>query len=200
MPFDLCSMKMELEKLPYRIKLVNAEQYTLNSADNIESYDVEYFQGAYNGDRYSPTSKHGIRIFENDKEIRSAIVCETGGPTGIHEESAVITGNNLYLCCCDSVYCLSIPNLDLKWNKRLDPGTCFGIYPFKGDFIIHGELKVSRIDLNGNQKWTFGARDIFVTQDGTASFKIEEDKIYLKDWEGYEYVIDGNGNEINNKR
>ena len=187
---------MELEIQPYKIKLVNAEQYTLNSADNIESYDVEYFQGDINGDRYYPTSKHGIRIFENDEEIRSAIVCETGGATGIHEESALINGNDLYLCCCDNVYCLSIPNLDLKWNKRLDPATCFGIYSFKGDFIIHGELQISRIDLDGNQKWTFGARDIFVTEDGSDSFKIKEDKIHLKDWMGYNYIIDENGKEI----
>lgn len=187
---------MELEKPPYRIKIVNAKHYTLNSADNIESYDIEYYQDYFNGDRHYPTSKHGIRIFENDEEIRSAVVCKIGGATGIHEESALIIGNNLYLCCCDNIYCLSIPDLDLKWNKRLDPTTCFGIYPFKGDLIIHGELQISRIDLNGNQKWTFGVRDIFVTQDESDSVKIEENKIHLKDWEGYEYIIDGNGKEV----
>ncbi|WP_051568664.1 hypothetical protein [Crocinitomix catalasitica] len=184
---------MELEKSPYRIKLVDAEQYTLNSVDNIEVYDIEYFQD----NRYRPTSKHGIRIFENGQEIRSAIVCETGGATGIHIDSVQIIDNVLYLCCCDSIYSLTIPNLDLNWNKRIDPATCFGIYTYKGDFIVHGELQITRIDMNGLQKWTFGARDIFVTQDGTDSFKIKEDKIYLRDWAGFDYVLDENGKEIN---
>ena len=183
---------MELEKSPYRIKLVDAEKYTLSSVDNIEVYDIEYFQD----NRYRPTSKHGIRLFENGQEIKSAIVCATGGATGIHENSAIIADSALYLCCCDNIYSLAIPSLDLNWNKRIDPATCFGIYTYKGGLIVHGELQITRIGTNGDQKWTFGARDIFVTQDSTDSFKIKEDKIYLRDWEGFDYVLDENGKEI----
>ncbi len=187
---------MELDLSPYWIKLINEEHYTLNSADNVEFYDIEYFQGDVNSDGHNPTSKHGIRVFKNEEEIRSAIVCETGGSTGIHEKSALTNGDSLYLCCCDSIYCLSVPNLNLKWSKRLDPATCLGIHPYKSGFIVHGELQISRIDFNGNQKWTFGAHDIFVTEDGFDSFKINENKIHLKDWEGYDYIIDENGKEI----
>lgn len=187
---------MRLEKKPYEIILEDAQSFTLNSTDNIVSYDVEYFQSSKNQDRYSPTSKHGIRVFLNDEEIRSAVVCEVGGATGIHTNSALIIQDDLFICCCDNIYCLSIPNLDLKWNKRVDPATCFSIYHFKDDLVIHGELQISRIDFEGNEKWTFAARDIFVAQDGTECFSIQNDKIHVKDWGGYEYILDENGKTI----
>jgi hypothetical protein len=108
----------------------------------------------------------------------------------------VITNDSLLICCCDKVYSLSIPKLEIKWKKSFDPATCFAIYPFKGDFIIHGELHVTRIDMDGHEKWNFGARDIFVTPDGKDSFKLIDDKIKLRDWEGYEYILNEQGQEI----
>ena len=187
---------MELQLSPYSIKLLNATNYTINSADNVDAYDLEYFGGTVNEDRHYPTSKHGIRLLENDVEIRSAIVCEMGGATGIHKDCALVTTKVLFICCGDHVYCLSIPDLELKWRKRLDPATCFGIYHFHDDLIVHGELQISRVDLNGNQKWAFGARDIFVTEDGSDAFDIKKHKIYLRDWEGHHYILDEYGNEI----
>ena len=86
--------------------------------------------------------------------------------------------------------------MSINWFKRLDPATCFGIYQFDNDFLIHGELQISRIDINGNEKWTFRARDIFVTSDGDNSFAIQADKILLIDWEGYRYTLDKNGVEV----
>jgi hypothetical protein len=188
---------MEVKHKQYKIKIVNASSYTLNSSDNIEEYKYEYFQGTQNEDRVYPTSKQGIRVFENEEELNSAIVCEVGGATGIQENSFLVEEDNILICCCDKIYSLKIPELSINWTKRLDPATCFAIYKFKGDLIIHGELQISRIDLQGNEKWNFGARDIFVTQDGTESIQIEQETIKLKDWEGYEYILDEFGKEIN---
>jgi len=189
---------MKIQTKQYIIKIENLPNYTLNSQDNIQEFKLQYFNGSQNEDRFYPTSKHGIRIFENDEEINSAIICEVGGATGIHTNSFLIEEDNILICCCDKVYSLKIPDLSINWAKRLDPATCFGIYKFKGDLIIHGELQISRIDFQGNQKWKFGARDIFVTPDGEESFKIVGEIIKLKDWEGYEYILDESGNEIHN--
>ncbi len=175
---------MRVSYKDYTIDIIDDSNYTLNSSDNIVSYDTEYFDGITNTDRVYATSKHGIRINRNGEELASAIICEIGGATTIHDKSA------------DKVYSLSIPALEIKWKRRLDPTTCFAIYPFKGDFVIHGELQVTRIDIDGHEKWNFGARDIFVTLDGKDSFKLLNDKIKLRDWEGYEYILNEHGKEI----
>jgi hypothetical protein len=180
----------------YSIDIFEDKTYTLNSVDNLVKYQFEYFEGEGYEDRFYPTSKYGIRVSQNDTEIRSAIICEIGGATTIHENSFVINNDSVYICCCDKVYSLGLPNLELKWIKRLDPATCFGIYEFGDDFIIHGELQVSRINRQGELKWDFGARDIFVLQDGGKAMTLANNRIYLKDWEGYEYILDFNGKEV----
>lgn len=180
----------------YNIDIVDDSTYTLNSADNNVKYDIEYFGGMLNTDRVYPTSKHGIRISEDGIEIKSAIICEIGGATSIHDTSFVMVDDSILICCCNKVYSLTIPDLKINWKKRLDPETCFSIYPFKDDFIIHGELQITRIDKEGNEKWTFGARDIFITQGGKGSIKFMGEQIILKDWEGYEYVLNEHGQEI----
>ena len=180
----------------YSIDIIDDKTYTLNSVDNLVAYQLVYFEGEGYEDRFYPTSKHGIRVSLDNIEISSAIICEIGGATTIHENSFVINNDSIFICCCDKVYSLGLPNLDLKWIKRFDPATCFGIYEFGNDFIIHGELQISKINKKGELKWDFGARDIFVLQNGGKAMTIDNDMIYLKDWEGYEYILDSNGKEI----
>jgi hypothetical protein len=180
----------------YTVDVVDDSNYTLNSADNIVSYDVEYFDGRTNTDRVYPTSKHGIRITQDGDKLASAVICETGGLTTIHDNSFVFTNDSILICCSNKIYSLSIPRLQLNWKKRFDLATCFAIYPFKGDYIIHGELQITRIDKGGNEKWTFRARDIFVTPDGKDSIELLTDKIKLRDWEGYEYLLNEDGQKI----
>jgi hypothetical protein len=184
---------MKIQYKDYTIEIINDTCYTLNSTDNTRHYDKEYFKGKMNEDRFYPTSKHGIRISQNGKEISSAIICEVGGATGIHDKSFAFTDDSILVCCCDKIYCLQLPRLSLNWRKRFDAATCFGIYDFDGDFLIHGELSVTRIDKDGNEKWNFIGRDILVTNDNTSAFEIYGDKIKLKDWEGYKYMLDKNG-------
>lgn len=187
---------MRVRYKEYIIDIIDDSNYILNSSDNIVSYDKEYFDRMIDTDRIISTSKQGIRIDRNGEDIASAIICEIGGATIIHDKSALVADDSLLICCCDKVYSLSIPKLEIKWKKRFDPATCFAIYPFKEDFIIHGELQVTRIDMNGHEKWNFGARDILVTPDGQESFKLIDDKIKLRDWGGYEYILDEHGQEI----
>lgn len=189
--------EMTVKYKNYSIDVSDDQAYSINSADNTSRYDHVYFDGATNEDRVYPTSKHGIRVRLADKEVASALISEVGGATTIHNKSFVIADNSLLICCCDKVYSLNLPDLSKNWSKRIDPDTCFGIYSFDNDFIVHGELCITRIDKNGNEKWQFGAQDIWVTPDGKESFSIQGDKIFLTDWEGYKYILDKNGVEVN---
>jgi hypothetical protein len=177
----------------YIIEIVNESGYTLNSADNVISYRIEYFDEIAS---IYHTSKHGIRVAQGGIELASAIICETGGTTTVHAHSAVVVADSILICCCDKVYSLSIPELTLNWKRRIDPATCFAIYFFNGDFLIHGELQITRIDKEGNEKWIFAARDIFVAPDGQEAFALTESKIKLKDWQGYEYILNEHGEDI----
>lgn len=180
----------------YSIDIIDDRTFSINSADNLTHYDKEYFTGSINEDRFYPTSKHGIRISRGNTKLTSVIICEVGGSTTIHENCFVISNDSLYICCCDKVYSLKFPDLSVNWSQRLDPATCLSIYSFDNAFIIHGELVITKIDRDGNIIWEFGARDIFVTQDGTDSIAFQGDHILLKDWEGFQYLLDKNGVEI----
>ena len=173
----------------YTIDIVDDANYTLGSADNSHTYDRVYFEET----EYRPTSKHGIRITRDGQSVASAIICENGGATGIHDNSFIITGDVLLICCSDAVYSFKLPTLGLNWRKKLDAVTCFGIYPFKGDYIIHGELEIKRIDLHGNIKWDFSAKDIFVTRDSSEAIRFNGNTIELTDWDGDQYVLNENG-------
>ncbi len=176
----------------YTVEIIDEPNFGLNSNDNTSTYDKIY----YDETGYQPTSMHGIKVSKDGVHLSSAIICEVGGATGIYDNSFIIIDDALLICCCDTVYSFKLPNLTLNWKKEFDLATCFSIYSFKSDFIIHGELQISRVDKNGIKKWEFGARDIFVTSDGKESFGLKEDKIYLRDWQGYEYVINENGQEV----
>jgi hypothetical protein len=176
----------------YTVDIVDEPTFNVGSADNSFKYDKVYFEDT----EFRPTSKHGIKISSDGQIISSAIICETGGATGIHDNSFLIKDDNLLICCCNAVSSFNLPNLTLNWKKEFDQATCFSIYPYKDDFIIHGELEIKRIDKSGQIKRKFSAKDIFVTQDGTESIKLTGDKIELTDWDGDKYILDEHGRVI----
>ncbi|MDG5491996.1 hypothetical protein [Psychroserpens sp. SPM9] len=142
---------------------------------------------------FKPSSKHGIRITENGIETYSALLSETAGATGIYEHSFLIKNDQIYICCSNHIYALNLVDLSVNWRLQCDMATCFGIYEFGEDFIVHGEIQVSRITKNGEIKWRFTARDLFINPDGKTEFKIVENRIELIDWEGYKYELSAEG-------
>lgn len=180
----------------FSIELFDNTDHTIHSKNAVSRYKHKYCENSLYDDAHYPTSKHGIIVSKNGKEISSAILCEVGGATTVHEHSFAVAHDTIFMCCGDKVYSLGLPFLELQWIQQLDTATCFGIYTFNDDFIIHGELQISRINQRGEVQWSFGARDIFVLQDGSKAISIDNNRIYLKDWEGYEYILDSNGNEI----
>jgi hypothetical protein len=178
----------------YVTELFDDRLYDPESNDNLNHYSKFY---KYTADSNSITSAHGIRVFEHDDEISSAIVLRTGGATTVHPNSFSIKNDTLFLCCCSSICALSLPSLDLQWEQKCDIATCFGVYEYEDDLIIHGECEISRITYDGLIKWQFSGKDIFVTLDGRKDFEIIENKIIAIDFQGYTYQLNGNGELIN---
>jgi hypothetical protein len=87
--------------------------------------------------------------------------------------------------------------LDLLWQTKGDPATCFQIFKYKDDYIVHGELEITRVGNDGKIVWQRGGADIFVTLNSSEKdFLVTEDYMLATDWENRTYKFDFDGNEI----
>lgn len=175
------------------IEVFDDPTFQASSAGNKFNYSKHY---SSDNEGYRPTSKHGIKIYQDGKEKNSCIILGNAGITGIYNNSSVVAAGQLLVCCADHIFCLSIPDLNLEWNIQVDQTTCFQIYSLQEDYIVHGELAISRIDKNGNIKWQYSGSDIFVTLDNEEAFTLNPDHIALTDFNYSKYKVDFNGKTI----
>jgi hypothetical protein len=172
------------------IEVLDEPTYRFGSADNNFNYSKHHFG---DGAKQYPISKHGVKVIQDNKEINNCIIIGSGGATGVHKNSSLVDNGQLIICCCDTMFCLTLPDLELKWKTQADQATCFQIFKWKDDYIIHGELEITRLDKDGRVKWKFGGADIFVSIDNEEEFKIEDDGILLTDFTKTKYKIDFEG-------
>ncbi|CAM3969511.1 hypothetical protein MUGA111182_19785 [Mucilaginibacter galii] len=178
----------------YHVKLKDNSTYKPWSTDNAEQYDTVYFFDT----EYRPTSMIAIEVYEYDTLLKKVLVGATGGGTRVSETSFVYDEDRLVMCCCDTLFCLSIPELTLHWNTQADMATCFQIFKYKSDYIIHGEMEVSRVSPNGQIVWSQGGADIFLTLDSKQDFRITDEGIFVTDFEYRKYHWDFDGNYLSN--
>jgi outer membrane protein assembly factor BamB len=119
--------------------------------------------------------------------VVSAIVGASGAGTGVRESSAVLAGDRCFPGVGDQLACLSLPELLLLWHLQGDGATCFGVYrgPEGRGLIVHGELEVSAVTLEGELLWGFAGRDIF-----TGPFRVSGNWVFATDWDGRLYCLD----------
>ena len=176
----------------YRIDIFNDQTFSESSADNVNEYDFVYS----NKSEYHFPSVFGIKIFQDNSLIKSAIIGSIGSGTTIHDTSTIIENDRILVCCSNTIFCLSIPDLTLLWQTQADQATCFEIYKYQDSYIIHGEINISRLDKDGKIIWQHSGADIFTTLDGKDNFKITDNYILVTDWENRKYKFDFNGNAI----
>ena len=172
------------------IEVLDVPIYTCDSADNSFVYNKHYFSG---DEQDYHTSKHGIKIFRDESIIDSCIVIGSYGPTGVHQNSSLLDGDQLLVCCGNTVFCLTLPDLNLKWKTQADWATCFQIFKHQDAYIVHGELDVTKLNKDGQVEWQFSGADIFVSIDNEVAFTIESDGILLTDFNKAKYKIDFDG-------
>lgn len=166
------------------IRLWNEHCYTLGSVDNVHRYDKEYELG---DDRFVFASMHGVECREADGETHSCVVAASGGATGIHEHSGLVRDDSLFLAVGDSLCRLSTSSLEMIWHKKVDDATCFGVHWSDKHkcLVVHGELVISRVSLDGEVAWSAGGKDIF-----TGSIELFDDYVIAEDFENNRYHID----------
>ena len=170
--------------------------YTIKFYDEIDYIsDINsYYKVFISGDIDVLTSQIGIELFENERLISSCLIGSGGGGTGITENSFLFSQDELVVCCSNTVFKLTIPNLNLQWKTVADIYTCFGIYNLEKDYIIRGEGEITRLNNNGEIVWQRGGRDIWTTAEGVDDFAIYDNYILATDWDYYRYKFDFDGN------
>ncbi|MBE9577220.1 hypothetical protein [Flavobacterium proteolyticum] len=174
------------------ISIFSDSAYSLDSTDNLNNYDKKYFDES----DYIFPSIYTIKVAKNGEEF-SAVIGSEGGATAASNTSVIVDNNKLFMCCGDSVYCLSLPELNLNWKTKADMITCFELFKIDNFFIVHGELQISRLSLEGVIEWQQSGKDIFVTPNGKNDFEIKNGIIIAKDCDNDEYKFDFEGNVIN---
>ena len=176
----------------YQIEIYEDYTFTEDSADNVNQYDFVY------GDKSEChfSSVFGIKIFQDYQFLKSAVIRSAGGKTKIHGTSVIIETDRFLICCSDTIFCLSIPDLNLLWHTKADTGTCFEIYKYQDSYIVHGELEISRLDRDGKILWQKIGSDIFTTLDGEDNFVLTDNYILATDWENNKYKFDYNGKSV----
>ncbi len=137
------------------IVLVDEPTYTFGSVDNARLYP--FAKNLAHPDR--PSSIHGVLL---SSELL-AVLGASGGATGVHEQSALLIDNHLFVAVGDSVACMSISPFQFLWSLQVDVATCFGLYlhALSGALISHGELSISRFTPDGKLLWQSYGEDIF---------------------------------------
>jgi outer membrane protein assembly factor BamB len=176
----------------YRIDISSDPAYFKGSADNLTQYDFVYFDHS----KYDLPSVYGIKCFQGDKLLRSAAIGSIGGGTRVHENSVIVEDNRIIICCADTIFCLSIPELSLIWQTKADTATCFEVFKIDNNYIVHGEVEITKLDKNGKIIWQNNGADIFTTVNGKDDFIITDKHIIATDWENRKYKFDFDGNLI----
>lgn len=175
------------------VEVLDEPNNEMDSVDHPFKYSKHYF--TEDSKKYR-SYKHGIRIYKGEQIVDSCIVAATGGRTGVSQNSTLLDEDQLLICCCDTLFCLSLPDLELKWLTQADPATCFAVFKLQDGYVVHGEMLVVKLKNDGSIQWEFSSPDIFVSIDGKKEFEFENDGILLTNFSGNKFKIDFNGNLI----
>jgi len=151
----------------------------------------------------SDSSILGIRVFQGNKEINSALITGINGAIWLSKATSKESGQtiqakneSLILSLGFNLVSIQISTLDVNWNIKPDSAEIFEFYNLENDILLRGELQIHRIGLNGKIKWSYGGRDIWVNIEGKPEVTILEKEIRLIDFSHNEYTIDFDGNTI----
>ena len=180
-----------LSKNNYTIQIFEEDNYHLKAEDNKYNYNNSIFiKTDYN------QSHIGIRAFQYGEEINSCVLFGNGLGGLVFEDSLLVHENQIIICCSNYLCAISLDTFELKWKSEVDPDSAWHIYQLEDDYLVHGELQISRITKDGDIKWQFRGDDIFFSLEGTEECKIENDSILLTDFEEKKYVLNFDGQEV----
>ncbi|OUR91198.1 hypothetical protein A9Q87_10970 [Flavobacteriales bacterium 34_180_T64] len=142
-------------------------------------------------------------VISNEDMQKTCLIKGIQGSSYLHladekgnSQSVKIDDNNLIISLGFNFISLNLNQLTLNWNLKPDMAEVFEFYDFQNDYLLRGEVEIHRIDKKGQIKWSYGGRDIWVNMEGKPEVQIEENTIRLLDFDSNEYLIDFDGNTL----
>lgn len=153
------------------------------SADNLYRYDLEIgTDGCYNG--------VGVEVRRGGGPWRSAIL-GASYVIGMDEGSAFMRDGVLYVATGGDVTALEVSAMTVRWRVQADWDSVFSLHALEGEdaFIVHGEMMITRLGLDGTIAWERSSYDLW-----TGPFGVEDGVVEAEDRNGFRYrfrVADG---------
>lgn len=160
------------------VELWRDPAYASGSADDVHRYGREIVIGGHHG------QATGVEVRVDGRPAASAVLlCDAGCP-GIMDGQAVLRDGTLYVCMRDHVAALALPSLQVRWMTDVDDACVSGLMEIEGAdaLLLHGELWIIRLGLDGGIQWQRGGADIF-----TGGCWTEGGVVVAADWNGTEY-------------
>ncbi|MBO4641064.1 MAG: hypothetical protein J5710_15055 [Treponema sp.] len=192
---------MEFKYKDFTIEIKNESLWQEKTQTHQFEYTKKYSTNTVENQKKNISNNstcYGIIIRDYQKEILDSclLVCSTGGPSSINKKAYLVENDDIYICISNTVFSLAINGLKLNWYKEVDFATAFEIYKMHDDFIIHGELYITRINKDGRIIWQQSGSDIFVLADRSDCFFIENNIINVQSWDKIKYCITYDGKII----
>lgn len=126
----------------------------------------------------------GIEVRVDGRTVATTVVLGEMGCPGISSSDAVLRDGTLVIAMAAWVVALALPSLDPRWMRDVDDACLFGLMEIPGedDLLVHGELHVTRLGLDGAVRWKRGGWDIF-----TGGCEVRDGVVVATDWNGAQY-------------
>lgn len=152
------------------------------------------------------TSNLKVKTTSQNQIIKSCLIYGLDGGIYLHTSnekeksySVKLKDNSLIFSLGFTFFTYDIDKQEIKWSIRPDMAEIFEFYDLEEDYLVRGELAIHRIDKEGQIKWSYGGRDIWVNLEGKSEVIIDSNKIILTDFNNDEYIIDFNGKTLEEK-
>ncbi len=113
------------------------------------------------------------------------------------EHCALLENHMLTVLLNNVIIQLDLTDCSLVRAKELDWLGCnFELHKIESDYLIYGEIFISRLNRNLEKLWGFSGKDIFASVTGKQAFELGTNAIRLYDFLGNFYEIDFAGKRI----
>ena len=134
----------------------------------------------------SPNTALEVKATDDAGPLWRLVLSADGGPSTVHPAMALCQRGQMLLGIGPYVVCLDVLTGQLKWSQQADDVTVFAIHPLPSQdaLLIHGELEITKLALDGSIQWQAAGRDIF-----TGEVTSHNDHVEVTDFNGDIYDI-----------
>jgi hypothetical protein len=184
---------MKIECSPYEIELKLASDTNLNSSLLNQNYDFVYHDENY---PIFKGTQFEIKLLDNGNIIKNILINSLGKNTMFHNNTIWLDHDKILICCGNKVFHFQIPEMKLIWSLTLDPVACYEFYKIPDGFIAHGEITISKFNLEGQLLWQTEFLDIIGDNEDKKHFMCSSDNIEIIDFSDNHYIINFDGEMI----